>query len=184
MRRRTLLGLCSALALLPACAPPSTPMPGPDRVLITDSDGRVIRRSTSDEMSRTTFAAPVQNVWPALVLSYADLGIEPTVADRAAGRYGNGGFVMPRRFNGRGIGDFFHCGSGLTGPLVDAGRLTANVVTTIASASGESTVAVTYVTGTLRRNDGSSTDPVLCASTGALEETLRRGIEARLAGKP
>lgn len=180
-RRRSLLALSPMLCLAVACAPPSTPTPSPDRVLAVDSDGRVLRRSTSDEMSRATFAAPVDKVWPALVLSYSDLGIEPSIADRASGRYGNGNFVAPRRIAGRPLGEFFNCGSGLTGPYIDNGRLTANVVTTIRAAPDGTTIATTHATGTLRRNDGTSTDPLVCASTGGLEERLRRSIEQRLA---
>jgi hypothetical protein len=184
MRRRTTpLVLCPALIVTFACAPAGTPTPAPERVLAVDSDGRVIRRSTADENSRVSFAAPIDKVWPALVLAYADLGIEPSVADRSAGRYGNGNFVAPRRFAGRSLGEFFSCGSGLTGQYIDNGRLTANVVTNIQAAPDGTTTGVTYASGTLRRNDGTSTEPIVCASTGALEEQLRRSVEYRLTGK-
>jgi hypothetical protein len=174
------------LVLAGACAPPATPStPAPDRVLAVDSDGRVIRRSTSDENARVTLKAPIDRVWPALVLAYADMGIDPSVADRGEGRYGNGSFLAPRRINGRPLGEFFNCGSGLTGPYIDNGRLTANVVTTIQPGTEPGTTAgSTYASGTLRRNDGTSTDPIVCSSTGALEEALRRGIERRLASRP
>jgi hypothetical protein len=185
MRRRRLFAL-SPILLLAACAPPGTPAtPAPDRVLAIDSDGRVIRRSTADDNARATIAAPVDKVWPALVLAYADLGIDPSVADRAAGRYGNGNFVAPRRMGGHQLSEFFSCGSGLTGPYIENGRLTANVVTTVQPGpDGTTTLAATYASGTLRRNDGTSTDPIICASTGALEEAMRRAIERRLAARP
>ena len=182
MRRHTILRVAPALLLVIACAPTGTPTPAPERVLAVDSDGRVIRRSTADENARVTFAAPVDKVWPAMVLAYADLGIDPSVADRAIGRYGNGNFVAPRKIGGHSLGDFFSCGSGLTGPYIDGGRLTANVVTTIQPAADGTTTAITYASGTLRRNDGTSTEPIVCASTGALEEQLRRGIQLRLNG--
>jgi len=183
MRRRPSLAVIAS-ALLVACAPTATPTPAPDRVLAVDSDGRVIRRSTADENARVSFAAPVDKVWPALVLAYADAGIEPSVADRAMGRYGNGNFTAPKRMGGRPLAEFFSCGSGLTGPYIDQGRLTANVVTTIQPAPDGTTSAVTYASGSLRRNEGTSTDPIVCASTGALEEFLRRRVEARLNGRP
>ena len=182
MRRSSLAAI--ATALLTACAPSATPTPAPDRVLAVDSDGRVIRRSTADENARVSFAAPPDKVWPALVLAYADVGIEPSVADRAQGRYGNGKFTAPRRMGGRPLADFFSCGSGLTGPYIDQGRLTANVVTTIQPGPDGTTSAITYSSGSLRRNEGTSTDPIVCASTGALEEFLRRRVEARLKGQP
>lgn len=183
-RFRSLPALAPVLLVALACAPTATPTPAPERVLAVDSDGRVIRRSTADENARTSFNASMDKVWPALILSYADLGIQPSVADRAAGRYGNGNFLAPRRIGGRPLSDFFSCGSGLTGPYIDSGRLMANLVTTLQPAPDGTTTAVTYASGTLRRNDGASSEPIVCASTGALEEQLRRGIEARLAGRP
>ena len=183
-RFRSSAALSPALLFALACAPTATPAPAPERVLVVDSNGQQIRRSTADENARVSFKASMDKVWPALILSYADLGIEPSVADRATGRYGNGGFVAPRRMAGRPLAEFFSCGSGLTGPYIESGRLTANVVTTVQPAPDGTTTAVTYATGTLRRNDGTSTDPIVCASTGALEEQLRRGIETRLAGRP
>jgi hypothetical protein len=183
-RRSVSAALASSLLVASACAPVSTPTPAPDRVLAVDSDGRVIRRSTADENARVSFTAPADKVWPAMVLAYADLNIDPSVADRAIGRYGNGSFTAPRRMGGRPLAEFFSCGSGLTGPYIDSGRLTANVVTTIQPAADGTTTAVTYASGSLRRNEGTSTDPIVCASTGALEELLRKRIEARLAGRP
>ena len=182
MRRHHQTLFALAALLVAACAPPSTPTPAPERILVIDSDGRVIRRSTSDENARAMFKAPVDKVWPALVLSYADFGIEPSVADRGLGRYGNNNFIAPKRINGRPIGDFFHCGSGLTGPYIDSGRLTANIVTIIQPAPEGTTSAITYASGTLRRNEGTSTEPMVCSSTGALEEQIRINIERRLAG--
>jgi hypothetical protein len=182
MRRHLLIALPSAFLL--ACAPPSAlPTPAPDRVLAVDSDGNVIRRSTGDEKARAEFKAPVDRVWPALVMSYAELGIEPTVADRGAGQYGNGGFLAPKRLAGRPLATYFDCGSGLTGPYIDAGRLIANVVTYMQPGAEGKTTAVTYATGTLRRNDGASADPIVCASTGMLEEEIRKGVEKHLAGR-
>jgi hypothetical protein len=182
--RRPLLATVSMLLCAAACAPSATPAtPAPDRVLAVDANGTVIRRSTADENARATIAAPIDKVWPALVLAYADMGIDPSVADRGAGRYGNGNFTAPRRINGRPLAEFFSCGSGLTGPYIENGRLTANVVTTVQSGPNGTTLISTYASATLRRNDGTSTDPMVCASTGALEEALRRAIEQRLTGR-
>jgi hypothetical protein len=181
MRRHLQFALSSAFLI--ACAPPGVPTPAPDRVLAVDSDGTVIRRSTGDEKARASFTAPVDRVWPALVMSYAELGIEPTVADRGEGRYGNGSFTAPRRLAGRSIGSYFNCGSGLTGPYIDAGRLTANVITQVQPSASGGTTAVTYATGILRRYEGAATDPIVCASTGVLEEELRKGVEKHLAGR-
>jgi hypothetical protein len=174
-----LLALFGAGATACATSAPS-PAPSPDRILVVDRDGTVVRQSTADENARAVVAAPMAQVWPAVLLAYADLGIEPTVSDRATGRYGNAGFVAPRRIMGRPLAEFFHCGSGMTGPLIDMGRLTANVVSALGEDGAGGTVVVTHVSATLRRNDGTSTDPINCSSTGALEEYIRQSTQKRV----
>ena len=180
---RLSISLLSALLVASACASSNAPPPDTarDRVLVIDTDGNVLRQSTGDERSRFTFNAPIDQVWRALATSYADLGIPPTIADRVTGRFGTLGFVMPSRLMKKPIDHFFDCGSTLTGPMVSAGQVTAIVVTTLSALSDSTTSAVTRVTGTLRRNDGFSGDPVVCASTGAIEDDLRRATELRLA---
>ena len=184
-RARRFLTIAPAVLLVEGCTPTNTPRVelAPDRVLVVDSDGTVIRRSTGDERARVKFAEPMDRVRRALVVSYADAGISLSIADSATGQYGNAGFVVPRRVMGRPIGQFFDCGSGLTGPLVEAGRVTGVVVTTL-SAQPDGATASTFVAGTLRRSDGSSTDPIVCSSTGAMEEHLRIATQRRLATPP
>ena len=123
--------LLATLALV-ACAT-STPAPqtAPDRILVVDSDGTVLHQSTADENAVAHFTARIEQVWPALALAYSELGIEPTVIDRAGWRYGNTGFIVPRRIQGRPIANYFNCGSGISGQLVDLGRGYANVTTTL-----------------------------------------------------
>ncbi|MEP6733834.1 MAG: hypothetical protein ABJE10_24520 [bacterium] len=170
-----------ALLFIGGCAPTNTPSTdvSPDRVLVVDADGKVLR-TAADDRTRVIFPGPKDKVWRALIGSYADAGIEPTLSDAAAGRYGNTAFAVPRRIAGRPIGQFFDCGSSLTGALVDAGRVTALVITTLSSLPDSTTAGSTRVTASLRRNDGSSSDGINCASTGALEELLRASTMKRL----
>ena len=167
-------GLLAVLFLGSGCAPSVAPAsdPTPERVLVVGPDGREIRQSTGAERSRVTFPASMDKTWRALVLSYAAAGIEPTISDPAAGRYGSDAYAVPRQVMGRPIGQFFECGSSLTGATVNAGRVTAVVVTTLSPLPDGTTGATTRVTGTVRRSDGSSGEPIQCSSTGALEEYL------------
>jgi hypothetical protein len=177
--RSSLLVLALLGAAGCAAAPPS-PSPGPDRVLVVDSDGSVVHQSTANENAHATFKAPVSRVWPALVNAYTTLAILPTTNDRTAGQYGNGGFLVPRRIVGRPIAEFFSCGSGMTGPRIDTGRVYANVMSVVMdNGSGGSTV-ITHVGATLRTNDGAANDPIVCASTGALEQLLQKNIQQEL----
>ncbi len=171
------------LALLgaAACATATpTPAPGPDRVLVVDTDGSVVHQSTLDENAHVTFAAPAARVWPALVSAYTTLGILPTTNDRATGQYGNAGFLVPRRIVGRPIAEFFSCGSGITGPRIDNGRVYGVVMSVVTDNGSGGSSVITHVSGTLRPNDGAASDPIVCASTGALEELLRKNIQQAL----
>jgi hypothetical protein len=170
------------LLLLAACGSAThSPEPAPERVLAVNADGRVVRQSTSYEKEATVYAAPIDRVWIALQLAYAALGIQPTVVDRATGRYGNEGFIAPRRMLEHSLGEYFTCGTGLGGPLIDQGRLYVYMVTTLTPAATGGTSGATHLTARLQRNEGTSAEPIRCGSTGQLEEALRQQVEKQLA---
>jgi hypothetical protein len=179
--RLRLATLALASAWLTACATASNVPNGTqtDRILAVDN-GKVLH-STSDENDRATIPAPVAKVWPALVASYADLGISPTVDDEANGRYGNAGFVL-KTLKGRAAMDYFSCGSGLTGALTGSGRVIVNMVSQIGAAPTGETAMVTHVSAKYRSNDGASSAPLDCGSTGLLEKLLRNAVTLRAAG--
>jgi hypothetical protein len=171
-----------AVLLLAGCGSAThSPEPAPERVLTVNADGRVVRQSTSYETEATAFAAPIDRVWTALQAGYATLGIPPTVADRGAGKYGNEGFIAPRRMLEHSLGEYFTCGTGLGGPLIDQGRLYVYMVTTLTPAPGGGTTGATHLTARLQRNEGTSAEPIRCGSTGQLEEALRKQVEKQLA---
>ena len=155
--------------------------PAPERVLAVNADGQVVRQSTSYEKEAMVFGAPIDRVWSALQVGYAALGIQPTVADRTAGRYGNEGFIAPRRMLDHSLGEYFTCGTGLGGPMIDQGRLYVYMVTTLTPAASGTTNGATHLTARLQRNEGTSAEPIRCASTGQLEEALRQQVEKQLA---
>jgi hypothetical protein len=173
--------LIFALLGATACASAApSPAPGPERVLVVNQDGSTVRQSTSDENSRASYKAPPAQVWPALVLAYTTLGIQPTTNDRASGQYGNAGFIVPRRIAGRPIGEFFSCGMSMTGPRIDSGRVYGNVMSVIADDGAGGSTVVTHVSATLRPNSGNASDPITCASTGALEALLQANVATNL----
>lgn len=182
LRSLSTLLFLGALAPLAGCAPaaPRTE-PTPDRVVMVQDGGAVLRQNTGDEISRTHFDATPDKVWAAVAAAYMTVGIPANVVDRANGKYGNGGFIAPRQMNSRRIADYFSCGQGITGPLIDRGRVVATVITTVSASSGGGTDAQTWVTGVLRQNDGSSSGVNQCNTTGRLEEDLRAAIAAKLA---
>jgi hypothetical protein len=183
--RTALSALATLLVLSSSCASPSGGAGAasqPERIVLVGEEQRELRIEGADANARATFAAPRSRVWDAMRQSYTDAGILPTVADRTTGTYGNSAFVAPRNINNRPLRDYFNCGSGPSGALIDEGRLLATVITTLtAGADGATTIADTRVTGLLKLNEGSSTAPTVCTSTGKLEEYLRAATERRLA---
>jgi hypothetical protein len=182
----TLATLLALAPLLASCASSGTASTAsPERVVLVGDEQRELRIPGADINARTTFSAPMGRVWDALRQSYSDVGILPTVADRVQGTYGNSAFVAPRSIAGRPLREYFNCGSGPSGALIDQGRLLATVMTTLSAApDGASTIADTRVSAMLQLNEGSSTAPPVCTSTGKLEEHLRTATERRLAAKP
>jgi hypothetical protein len=183
MRRSLLVSLPILLAAAGACASTqSSPAGAPtDRVLTTDMQGQVIRQSALNDRATVTIAAPVDKVWPAVVATYAEIGIEANYADQANGHYGVRNYNFPRTLNGTRVGSFFSCGSSLTGAVVDAGTVNSEIVTTVTATPDGKTHAVIFVSGWVRRNEGNASNPIACASTGRLEEMIRTSVERKVA---
>ena len=173
-------GLAAAL-LVSSCASagPASSNPTPDRVLVSASDGTVLRQS-GDPNSRMSFAASPEKVWNAVRGAYAEIGLEANTADVPGRRYGVLNYTMPRRLHDTPISSLFACGSNMTGALVDQGRVKSDVITTLSLNADGTTDAMVFVTGVLRKSDGASVDPISCASTGHLEEMLRAAIASKL----
>ena len=185
MRAPASIALGSLLALGAACAPATQSTGGApgDRVLMTDMQGTVLRQSALSDRATARFAAPVSAVWPAVLTTFADLGIEANYAEQANGRYGVRNYTFPKKLHGERIGAYFGCGESLTGALVDNGTVTADIVVTVTPAADGGTNGVIYVAGWGRRNDGNVANQVACSSTGHLEETIRKSIEGKIATK-
>ena len=175
LRLRVLL----PLVLASACASAATPAPQSE-VLVVDENG-VVMRHIVDENARVSVEATPDRIWQALVGTFTELGIQPTENDRAHWKYGNMGFIMPTQFHRQARSDFLHCSTGAAG-LATNGRMVAQVYSQLIPMSATTTTLVTHVSALLRSNEGTSTatSPVSCASTGVLEEYVRKEVERRL----
>jgi hypothetical protein len=156
-------------------------LPPADRVIDRNEDGFLVRQGTGDERAQLNLQASFDRAWVALGQAYALLGVPATTADKPSGQFGNGGFVMPREFNGKRAGAYFRCGNDLAGPLVERGRLVVLMMTQLVPATPTETRGVTNVSAKLTRFEGTSGAPIVCSSTGALEEELRTKTEQLLA---
>lgn len=186
--RRILLVAATAATAAAACAPATTtggnsPLSGntPTRVMApvsTTSADIIVDPAVT--MVRARLAAPPARAWTALQTAYADLGIPVVNPDSAGMTLGNPRFVVSRRLGGRPLSAFFDCGRSVGGSqLADNYRLTVNVSSTLVPVDG-GTELRNAATASAQNLDGASRDPVVCHSTGGLEEQLAVQTRTRL----
>lgn len=170
------------LALI-ACAPaaPSTgSAPRPPRVLAT-GDGAYIDVGSDNAGSSTRVSASTEQVWAILPEVYRELGIEVGTSDPSSRLLGNQQITASRRFAGEPLTNLLRCGTTATGaPIASTYRIRMSVLTNLQPVSATETGVRTVVQATATNNAGVSTDPVACASTGALEERIATEVQARL----
>ncbi|MBA3670949.1 MAG: hypothetical protein H0W68_02860 [Gemmatimonadaceae bacterium] len=170
-----------ATTLAAACATTGAHAPTRvDRVLVMDESTFV--HAALDEDDQVMIPAPVNVVWDALVASYAELGILPTMNDRVAGRYGNAGFTMPGSLKDAPPEAYFRCGSGLGGSFGRGGRYVANVTSSLAQVASGETAMRTHVGAIFRSDGGTSNSTMSCVTTGRFEAQLRKAVGLRIAG--
>ena len=179
---RSVVSAAAACALL-ACASAGTPAAdrvGNQTVTVSRGSGPVEDVGGVVTLTRTDVSATdsLEAVGPpamaALLAAYEALGIPATIADSAAGRVGNLRFMVRRRLGGTPLSRFVSCGTSLTGPRADTDRVQLRVVSTLRHVAGEWTRVTTTVAAQATDVSGTSADPQLCASTGALERAVNQ----------
>jgi hypothetical protein len=134
-----------------------------------------IRIASDDRAANIRVALPPDSAFSAALTVYRTLGAPLRTQDRARGAIASEPFAAPRELLGRRIGVWIDCGTTMTGPRVDRWAVTLELGTAVAPAEGGTRVA-SLLTGFARPRDGSSSDPVRCASTGLLEREIARLI--------
>ena len=173
--------LVSAL-LLAGCAsaagPSTTPAPNTNPVVMIDENGRPFRSSQNGTVS--SFEAPMDSVWNAVLAAYSALDMEATTVDKPGRTVARNRLVMRRTFNGSRLSTFFNCGDDIvSGPNANNGEITATVVSHLEQ-TGSATAVTMMVTASIRLFTGTSGGPIRCGSTGQLEERLRGEIGKQL----
>jgi hypothetical protein len=116
--------------------------------------------------------APPQRVWAAVARVFDDYRIAPDIRDSARLVVGATRYVKSTSMANFAMSAILECGSSLTGPNADNFRITSALVAVVRAAPGGTTVLGIGFIGSGRDVQGSSTDPVKCASTGRLEADL------------
>jgi hypothetical protein len=180
--RTSILGLI----LLCGCASASRPASEPssnDRILgVNNQTGEVLHTQASVGPVASSIHAPFSTVWAALPEVYNSLAIELTVIDQPSGTVGNRSFVRTRTLGGKRMSAYFDCGSSMTGMRADEGRMTITAVSRVTDVANGETSLATTVSAVVQTNEGASAQNIPCASSGALEETIRSGVARRTGG--
>jgi hypothetical protein len=128
----------------------------------------------------TDLGASAQDVWEAAMATYEELGMEVTYS-RPGEYVGNRQFRVRRRLAGDRLSKYLRCGFDATGrPMADSYSVTFNVVSEISSTTDLQSIMGTTVSATALKPGGTSTDPVVCASKGLLEEKIARLVAQRV----
>lgn len=129
-------------------------------------------------------AAPPGKVYTAAALVLRNLKIPIDVQDSLGGMVGAAKLIRSRNLAGSALSRFLECGSNMTGPRADTHRVQMPLLLLMdATPTGTTRLRIALV-GSAQDNSGTSNTPVMCGSTGALENQLRRAIDQQLTQLP
>jgi hypothetical protein len=155
-----------------------------NRVTMSTPDGTVVDVQTHTTLETRSVHVPVAppELWRAIALAYADLGIPLAAFDSTQMYIGNPGLAITNgRLQRERMSRYLNCGSdAMLGPLADRYDVRLNVVSRVRPAQGGSMLE-TQVSGDASQR-GVSGISVNCASTGVLEERLANAARLRVAG--
>ena len=156
------------------------PSPTPNRVISSPS-GAYVALSDDSGAREAVLPGTPDALWPALQEVYAELGIPVTEVDAAQRVLGNSAVVVTRGVERLSRSQLMDCGNDLTGSVADQSRLRLAVHSGLAPVAA-GTRLQTRVTGTARKNSGSSGDELACRSTGRLEAEIAQRLAGRAGG--
>jgi len=109
---------------------------------------------------------------------YGALKIKVTLLDSLAGQVGNTGFNQSGSLAGRRMSSWLRCGEGITGPNADSWRVTLAVLSSVERVTKDTTRLRSIVVATARNLAQGSATPMMCATTGQLEEHINLKVQA------
>lgn len=182
MRRLLLLALLGCASS--GSSPSSGSTPFPDRVVLTDERGRVYRTpDTGVGAAEQEVPATTRDAVEALVGVYGAVGIDVNQLDWNNGRVGARNFPAPRRLEGKSLGTYLDCGTTSVGqPRANNYAVTMHIESVVRPGSTGNVVLTTLTSGTARQQ-GVSSDPINCTTTGYLERRINLLAAERLATK-
>lgn len=138
---------------------------------------------TGGEISTGRVPAAVDELWPALGETYAQLGLEVNTVDTGARLLGVK-HQRVRRIGGKRPSEYLDCGSGLNGIFANSYDVTLTVLTQLRPAPGGGTDVHTLLHATAK-DPAHGNNAVQCASTLKLERRILDELQGRVpAGGP
>lgn len=141
--------------------------------------GESYNRRTDDGTVVAKALAPAPAIWEALLATMAARKVTLTVIDRPAGRMGDTGLVIMRRWNGQAMSYYMNCGSTMTGQRADEDRLRAVLLAQISRLRADTIGIAVHFSAIATPMTGAAATQAQCVSNGRgesefLDETIRR----------
>ncbi|HEX5438173.1 MAG TPA: hypothetical protein VFW98_13535 [Gemmatimonadaceae bacterium] len=124
-------------------------------------------------------SAPLDSAWAQLRATYSDLNMPTNAMDAASHTIGTGPTVAHGSFAGAHLSALIDCGYSMNGNKADLYTVRLNVRTQVVPNAGGGTIVKTLIEATAH-DEGSSTDPVACSTTGRLGQRIAKTLAARL----
>jgi hypothetical protein len=129
---------------------------------------------------RTEVPAPKLEVFQVAAAALeTEFKIELKIRDSTSGLVGNLELVKLRSLGRSPMSRYVSCGSGMTGPNADSYRVYLAIIAIVDSVAPDKTRLGVALAAAAQDLQGSSKQPVMCGSTGALEGQVRRLVAAR-----
>jgi hypothetical protein len=157
-------------------------IPSPsDRIVA--SDNQTTYRTTVAPNAKVPIPVAPSRAFAALKAVYEELGVPPGTNDPATGRFGNTTFFKTHKFGNEAISSYLNCGNSITGPAADIYRVYISLISVIRPDGKGASELETAFTGAAQNMEGTSSDRVVCGTTGRLEERIRKGVLQKVAAE-
>lgn len=122
------------------------------------------------------------HVYHAAGEAYKLLKVKTDLVDSLAGQIGSIGFTQTGSFAGRRMSAWIRCGEGITGPNADQWRVSMAILSGVERVSKDTTRIRTVVVASARNMTGGASPPMMCVTTGGLEERINMQVVAIASG--
>jgi len=113
--------------------------------------------------------------------TYKALKISIDMVDSLEGLIGSTGFQQTGSFAGNRMSAWVRCGDGITGPNADTWRVYLAILSGVERVTKDTTRLRTVVVASARNMTGGASPPMMCTSSGRLEEKINLQVQASAA---